>query len=91
RQGIDLIVVKKVGPSLSTRPTLTKMLPPVYQTVLHRQLNPAEYWLLSLLVQLGQVLRRVTLETLATALPIPILFESRRKKYKDCCLWTNSV
>ena len=60
-----------------------KMIPLQYQTHLKSQLNQAEYLLLSLLIQLLQTIRQVKLETLATALPLPILFESRRKKLND--------
>lgn len=57
-----------------------KMLPLSYQTHLQSQLNRAEYLLLIMLVNLLQSLKQVKLETLATALPLPITFESRRKK-----------
>lgn len=56
------------------------MLPPSYQTHLQSQLNRAEYLLLTLLVNLLQSIKQVKLETLATALPLPITFNSRRKK-----------
>jgi hypothetical protein len=57
-----------------------KMMPSSYQTHLQSQLNRAEYLLLIMLVNLLQSLKQVKLETLATALPLPITFESRRKK-----------
>ena len=56
------------------------MLPPSYQTHLQSQLSRAEYLLLTLLVNLLQSIKQVKLETLATALPFPIIFDSRRKK-----------
>ncbi len=56
------------------------MLPLSYQTHLKSQLNRADYLLLTLLVNLLQSIRQVKLESLATALPFPITFESRRKK-----------
>ncbi len=56
------------------------MIPLFYQTHLQSQLNRAEYLLLSMLVNLLQSLKQVKLETLATALPLPITFESRRQK-----------
>ena len=56
------------------------MLLPSYQTHLQSQLNRTEYLLLTMLVNLLQSLKQVKLETLATALPLPITFESRRKK-----------
>lgn len=59
---------------------LMKMLPLFYQTHLQSQLNRAEYLLLIMLVNLLQSLKQVKIETLATALPLPITFESRRKK-----------
>jgi hypothetical protein len=56
------------------------MLPQFYQTHLESQLKPAQYLLLTLLVQLLQTLKQAKLETLAASLPLPILFESRRRK-----------
>jgi hypothetical protein len=56
------------------------MLPKFYQTHLKSQLSLAEYLLLKILLALLQSIKKVSLETLATALPIPITFESRRKK-----------
>lgn len=56
------------------------MWPPSYQTHLQSQLNRAEYLLLTLLINLLQSIKLVLLEALATALPLPITFESRRKK-----------
>lgn len=56
------------------------MLSPTYQTHLKSQLTTAQYLLLSLLVTVLQSVKSVRLETLATSLPLPILFESRRKK-----------
>ena len=57
-----------------------KMLPPSYQIHLQSQLNRAEYLLLTLMINLLQSIKQVKLEALATALPLPITFESRRKK-----------
>lgn len=59
---------------------LMKMLPSCYQTHLQSQLSRAEYLLLTILVNLLQSIKQVKLETLATALPLPITFNSRRKK-----------
>ena len=56
------------------------MLPTFYQTHLKSQLSLAEYLLLQILINLLQVIKQVRLEALATAMPIPITFESRRKK-----------
>lgn len=57
-----------------------KMLPLFYQTHLQGQFTRAEYLLLNCLIGLLQTLKQVRLETLATGLPLPILFESRRRK-----------
>ena len=57
-----------------------KMLPLFYQTHLQTQLNRAEYLLLTILINLLQSIKQVKLEALATALPLPITFNSRRKK-----------
>ena len=56
------------------------MLPLFYQTHLQTQLNRAEYLLLTILINLLQSIKQVKLEALATALPLPITFNSRRKK-----------
>lgn len=56
------------------------ILPQSYQTHLKSQLENSQYLLLILLIQLLQVIKQVKLETLASNLPLPILFESRRKK-----------
>lgn len=56
------------------------MLPSLYQTHLENQLKPTELLFFHLLINIVQVLKEVSLEKIATALPLPILFESRRKK-----------
>jgi hypothetical protein len=56
------------------------MLPEFYQTHLKSQLSLAQYLLLTILIQVLQSIKQVSLESLASALPIPIKFESRRKK-----------
>ena len=56
------------------------MLPIFYQTHLKSQLSRPEYLLLIILLNLLQSIKQVKLETLATALPLPITFNSRRKK-----------
>ena len=57
-----------------------KMLPQLYQTHLENQLEEAELLLLTLLINVLQDIKEVSLEKIANALPLPILFESRRKK-----------
>jgi hypothetical protein len=56
------------------------MLPPLYQIHLENQLSRSEYLFLALLINVLQQLKQVSLEKIANALPLPILFESRRKK-----------
>lgn len=56
------------------------MLLPLYQTHLENQLEPSELLFLELLINVLQDIKEVSLEKIATALPLPILFESRRKK-----------
>lgn len=56
------------------------MLPKFYQTHLKSQLSTAEYLLLQILITVLQSIKKVSLEAVANALPIPIEFESRRKK-----------
>jgi hypothetical protein len=51
-----------------------------YQTHLQSQLNRSNFLFLSCLVQLLQSVQQVRLETIATHLPLPITFESRRRK-----------
>ncbi|MDZ4872187.1 MAG: IS4 family transposase ISNpu4 [Chroococcidiopsis cubana SAG 39.79] len=55
------------------------MLPPLYQTNLENQLSESQL-LFNLLINVLQNIQEVSLEKIANALPIPILFESRRKK-----------
>jgi len=55
------------------------MLPPLYQTHLENQLEPSKLLFLNLLINVLQDIKEVSLEKIATALPLPILFESRRK------------
>ncbi|BAZ68094.1 MAG: hypothetical protein KME28_04900 [Pelatocladus maniniholoensis HA4357-MV3] len=56
------------------------MIPTFYQTHLKSQFSLADYIFLKILITLLQSIKKVKLETLATVLPIPIIFESRRKK-----------
>ena len=56
------------------------MLSLFYQTHIQSQLNKSEYLLLTILLNLLQSIKQVKIEALATALPLPITFESRRKK-----------
>jgi hypothetical protein len=56
------------------------MLPEFYQNHLKSQLSYSEYLLLKILLNLLQSIKKVSLERLANALPLPIKFESRRKR-----------
>ncbi len=71
------------------------MLPKLYQTHLKSQLSRADYLLLQILINLVQLIKNVSLESLATALPLSIIFESRRKKIQRFlslpCLKTETI
>ena len=56
------------------------MIPSKYADVITHRLSARDYSLLTLVITVLQVIRDVRLETVAEALPLPILFESRRKK-----------
>ena len=53
-----------------------------YQKILQNELDYSIYLLLTLVVASLQLLKQVKLEVLAESLPLPILFESRRKKLR---------
>jgi hypothetical protein len=53
-----------------------------YQKILENALSPVTYLLLVLVVGSLQLVKQVKLERLAQSLPLPILFESRRKKLR---------
>lgn len=55
------------------------MFPQSYQNHLEKQLKPAEYLTLKILVYLLQSHRQVSIELLASFWPYPIQFESRRR------------
>ena len=55
------------------------MLPPFYQICFQKQLKQAEYLTLSIFIFLLQIKKQVSIESLATLMPYPILFESRRR------------
>jgi hypothetical protein len=65
------------------------MLPKFYQTHLKSQLTATEYLFLNILITLLQSIKKVNLEAVASALPIPIIFESRRKKLQRFLLSPN--
>ena len=65
--------------SIIVKKYLLKMLL-LYQTNLENKLSQSQLLFLNLLIHLLQNIKQVSLEKIANALPIPILFESRRKK-----------
>ncbi len=73
-------VVKKDRSSNVNKTYLMKMIPVFYQAHLKSQLSRTEYLFLQILINVLQAIKNVSVEKLATALPLPILFESRRKK-----------
>ena len=55
------------------------ILPEFYNTCLSSYLSPSQLLTLEILVGLLQVHKQVRIERLAACLPIPILYESRRR------------
>lgn len=56
------------------------MLPSLYQKHLKNHLSKSQFLLINLLINILQEIKNVNLEKIAAALPLPILFDSRRKK-----------
>ena len=73
-------MVEKDRSSIVNKTYQLQMIPPFYQTHLENQLTPSEFLLLNIFINVLQDIREVSIEKIATALPLPILFESRRKK-----------
>ena len=73
-------MVKKDRAVFVNKLYLLKMLALLYQIHLKNQLESSELLFFNLLINVLQNIKEVSLEKLATALPLPILFESRRKK-----------
>ncbi len=72
-------MVKKSGSLFLTRPLKQKMLPELYLTSLHSQLSASQLLTLEMLLWLLQFQKQVRIERLAACLPLPILYESRRR------------
>jgi hypothetical protein len=72
-------MVKKSGSLFLTRPLKQKMLPELYLTSLDSQLSASQLLTLEMLVWLLQFHKQVRIERLAACLPLPILYESRRR------------
>lgn len=73
-------MIKKDRSNFLNKTYLLIMIPAFYQDHLQSQLSRAEYLLLTCLISLLQTIKQVRLEALATALPMPIAFNSRRRK-----------
>lgn len=58
------------------------MINELYQKVLEKELGRARYLLLLIMVGTLQIVKEAKLEILAEAIPIPILFESRKRKLR---------
>ena len=69
---------KRWGQSCQEAPSI-KMLPSSYQICFQQQLKKTEYLTLTILVFLLQTHKQVSIELLATLMPYPIMFESRRR------------
>jgi hypothetical protein len=79
-QRLSCVVVKKDRQHNCYTPAYPKkMLPTFYQTHLQKQLVPAQFILLTILLNLIQSEKQVRLERLARVFPYPITTESRRK------------
>jgi len=72
-------VLKKDRSAIVNKTYLRKILPPLAQTHLENQLSSSQLLFFSLIINVLQDLKSVSLEKIATTLPLPILFESRRK------------
>ena len=77
--GFTRLEVKKDGVEIVKLPHLTIMFPQFYQIHLEKKLKSAEYLTLKILVYLLQSQKQVSIELLATLMPYPIQFESRRR------------
>ena len=58
------------------------MLPQLYQTCLQNYLTPSQLVTLEMLIWLLQIHKQIKLERLAANLPIPILYQSRRRHWQ---------
>ncbi|MEL7354641.1 MAG: hypothetical protein AAF171_28655 [Cyanobacteria bacterium P01_A01_bin.116] len=67
------------------------MIPPIYQSYIEQQVSARQSLLLSLLITVLHTIHDVRLETIAEALPLPILFKSRRKKFNGSLRWGMDV
>lgn len=73
-------MVKKDRSDIVNKTYLMIMMPLFYQKHLKSQLSLREYLFLQILVNILQSIKIVNLERLANGIPLPIKFESRRKR-----------
>jgi hypothetical protein len=73
-------MIKKDRSAILNKTYLLKMLPLLYQKHLENQLSLPEILFFNILINILQDIKEISLEKLSTVLPLPILFESRRKK-----------
>ena len=73
------MAVKKDGVIFVNKPHLLIMFPQFYHIHLQQQLKTDVYLTLKILVYLLQCHKQVSIELLASLMPYPILFESRRR------------
>jgi hypothetical protein len=76
-------MVKKDRSTYVNKTYLMIMLPELYQNHFNGNLSLAEYLLLELLINLLQSIKKVSLETLATALPQQFYLRVEERKFKD--------
>ena len=77
---IDRIMVGKDRAVILNKLYLSIILPSLYQTHLENQLESSELLFLNIIINVLQDIKKVSIEKIATSLPLPILFDSRRKK-----------
>jgi hypothetical protein len=73
-------MIKKDRSAIVNKTYPKQMLLSLYQKHLENLLETSDLLLLNILINILQNIRDISIEKIATALPIPILFESRRKK-----------
>ncbi len=73
-------MVKKDRSAIVNKTYLLQMFHPLYQKHLENQLKDSELLFFNLMINVLQDIKEVSMEKIANALPLPILFESRRKK-----------
>ena len=72
-------MVEKEWSLIVNKTILLKMLPQFYQAHLQKYLTSSQLLNLKLLVVVLQLHKQIRIERLATLLPLPLLYESRRR------------